>query len=139
MTEENLWGELPVAGKVESPLSILRMQALALASLSAGRLVGRVFTTKARDGVLEHELRIVVPALENYSTTILFVRHGVLMYPAEVAPVEGHGFGVIRDGEEMKSALREVLQSERTRAVIKALLAQIVDIGRPDETVPALS
>ena len=124
MSEENLWGDLPMEEKMETPVSILRTQAANLTRLSSGRLEGRI--NSAQSGAKrDHELRIVALALGNYSTAIASVFHEVFLYPAELyyRGEQSWELAVTADNaSELKAGLRNILQSVRVRRIISALL-----------------
>ncbi len=119
---ENLWGDLPGAEDVKTPLAFLREQAEQLSSLSTGVLEGTVKSSTDFLGRFLHELSIVVPALGGYRYSVVTVRHDLELYPLTV----------IREGDEIRAEdaddyvdiLRTVLSSDAVRRVIAALLAQ---------------
>ncbi len=133
MSIESLWGTLPIAAKIETPVSILRSQASALEKLTSGRLTGHVITEKGKNDWVYHLFRIVAPALSNYSVDILSLRHGVMIYPVrvEVASADESMDANCANPEELKASLEEILQSERTRAIVTSLFAQIEDESTP--------
>jgi len=138
MSEENLWGELPPEAQIETPASILKGQAAVLTRLSKGVLEGRVITQRMGD-VLVHDLRVVVPLLENYAASILRVQHGINIYPLDFHDLlSGRDF-VAYDVTVFRRELEVTLQSERVRNLLAVLLAQAND-GVPAasaEEVPA--
>ena len=123
---ENLWGELPPQAEITTPLSILRNQAVALQKLTQGVLEGKIITNQTRSGEMMHDLRIAVPALGNYSVEVLTVTHDPLLYPARVTDPEG-AFEMANNVEQLRAALKSVLQSERARKLVSALRAQALD------------
>lgn len=130
MSDENLWGELPVAQEIETPSSILRAQATALRKLTGGVLDARIVTSQAPSAELEHEFRIVAPALGSYSTEILSMRHSAELYPVRVsAPDLGWGGVDANDAAELKAKLKTVLQGDRARKIVAGLVAQSRDVG----------
>ena len=131
MSNENLWGDLPLAENVETPLSLLRSQAVFLGKMTFGFLEGRIITTQDTGDRIHHEFRIVVPALGNYSATLLSVRHPPELYPLEMSPGAGIGLAAlyIADKEVFKSKLKEILQSDRTRRIVQSLVTQAKEAG----------
>ena len=114
--------------KMETPVSVLRAQAEILTAKTSGELVGRVVTGKNQHGEIEHDLRIVAPALGNYSTTVVTVTHDGLLYPADVASdVEGswREIGKALDGEGLKELIGRALKSPMVHRTIAALLVQV--------------
>ena len=130
MSDENLWGDLPVAEELETPFAILRAQANALRKLTGGVLDARIVTSQTPSAELEHEFRIVAPALGSYSTEILSIRHSAQLYPVRVsAPDFGWGGTDSIDSAELKANLKTVLQGDRARKIVAGLVAQSRDIG----------
>ena len=125
MGEENLWGKLPIEEKIETPVSILRSQAVALNKATKGLLDARVAPMKA-EGELCFEFRIVVPSLGNYSATILEIRHEMALYPVSIF-ADGIGGYAAADGNQFKEVLKTILQSELVRRTITGLMAQARD------------
>jgi len=137
MSEESLWGELPIEEQVETPAWILKQQAMALQKVTHGILDARIVTTNMGEE-LEHAFRIVAPALGNYSTEILTVRHPAELFPVEVRANWG-AWREAKDADDLKLKLKEVLQSDRTRRVVRGLVAQSRDLGAPkqeEEEIP---
>lgn len=131
MAQDDLWGNLPQVEQMETPLSILRAQARLLKTKTNGRVV----TGKDFQDDIEHDLRIVAPALGNYSTTVLSVIHDALLYPASVAANTSGSWGNIGkaiDGPGLKELIGRGLQSPIVHKTIAALLAQSRDAVKPD-------
>lgn len=123
MSEENLWGDLPVEEKIETPVSILRSQGVVLNKSTKGVLDGRIVqSTNGTD--LYYEFRIVAPALGNYSATILTIRHPMALYPLFVGSEALQGAKQIANPEGFKLVLKEILQSSHVRRLVSGLLAQ---------------
>lgn len=132
--EENLWGEINTDEIFETPLGILKSQAVALGKASKGLLNGRVvqFDVSHDDsrGELGYELRITVPALSNYSIAVVSVFQARTLYPAIViADLEHQTMPPAATPEELKSFLRRVLQSDKIKTLIRALIAQVNEIS----------
>lgn len=139
MSEENLWGELPIEEKIETPASILRMQGIALNKATKGILDVRV-VQGTWNNFLTYEFRIVAPVLGNYSATVLTIRHPMALYPLEIM-FEGFIYGskTISDISEFKEALKEILQSQTVRRIVSGLLAQSHDAGRAAQSEQAVA
>lgn len=130
MSEENLWGELPIEEKIETPASILRMQGIALNKATKGMLDVRVVQGNWQSD-LTYEFRIVAPVLGNYSATVLTIRHPMAMYPLGItSEALMRGNKTVSDLSEFKETLKEILQSETVRRTVSGLLAQSHDAGK---------
>ena len=125
MAVKNLWGDLPELSDVRSPATILREQASLLTQMTKGTLQGEVSLLKRKDK-FDLTLRILAPALDNYSYTVLGVVYPIEMYPADV--FDAHNLPPIprscTDEESLQSTLANILSSSRTQKVISHLLAQ---------------
>src|SRR6187399_489868 len=87
MSDENLWGELPVEEMPETPASILRTQAVLLNKATKGLLDARIVQGSEGEK-LTFDFRIVAPALGNYSANIFRVEHPMTLYPLSVRAQE---------------------------------------------------
>ena len=127
MTTQNLWGELPNVDDVRTPTTILKEQAAQLSAATKAVLRGRAAVTQS-SGWFLLQLRIVAPVLDNYEYTVLDVAHGVDPYPLTLTPIwnKNRREGGVRCNTEVEflEAVAAVLQDDRTRRVVGALLAQ---------------
>ncbi len=142
MAEEDLWGDLSVAEKIETPVSILRVQANLLKAKTRGLLEGRVVSANDNDGTFVHDLRIVVPSLGNYSAMILEVQHRKFLYPASVISTTSEKWTAVGDAnnsEDFKDLIAKVLRSPEVHRIVAALLAQVSDAIAPGAVGGSLS
>ena len=109
--------------KVIPPLSLLREQAGFLATKTDGRLRGHVLTSLSGISVL-HQFLLVAPALDDYSYKLFEVAHTVQLYPATIQTEGGGREYPCETYEQFVRSLREVLTSERTVSIIRAIIAQ---------------
>ncbi|HYR59662.1 MAG TPA: hypothetical protein VEO95_13570 [Chthoniobacteraceae bacterium] len=130
MSEENLWGEIPLDEKIETPLSILKAQAVALNKVTKGILDGRVVQTSSDDNLI-YEFRIVAPTLGNYSATILKISHDIALYPVFVIDDFSGGYTRAPNSEALKEALKSIFQSEPVRRIVRGLAAQATETASP--------
>jgi hypothetical protein len=108
---------------LRTPTAILKEQAAFLAQMTKNLVQGQLKTNKQGDG-LEILLFLVVPALQNYMTSLLEVYHPVELYPATVS---SRALGAPRTAEDEGSfvaIVKEVLNSDYTKKLLRALLAQ---------------
>jgi hypothetical protein len=111
-----------------SPLDILSAQAGLLARLTNGTLLGTVETGRAREAVL-HRLVVIAPFMAGHRHTLILARHEAHRpYPVEIRAgaedAKTREYPVADSEAEMSELLRTALQSDETRTVIQALLAQ---------------
>lgn len=126
MTEENLWGEISIDETLETPVSILKAQAVALNKATKGILDGRVIQSSVHDHLV-YEFRVVAPSLGNYSATILRIVHDMTLYPVEVDSEFADQGITAADPGALRQALKRVFQSEEVRRIVRGLAAQAIE------------
>jgi hypothetical protein len=122
MSIESLWGEIPKADDIKTPIAILREQAAILGDATNNVLVAEVVPNKRGSTMLAH-LYIAAPALDNYRFLVLTVEHELELYPLSVED-ETSLYDNCKDETQYKAAVRAILSSDRLRRVIASLLAQ---------------
>jgi hypothetical protein len=137
----NLWPE-EFKFDVQTPYTILRVQANLLSKVTRGVLVGDV-ETEASEERVQHRLVVIAPAYNGYRHTLVVALHNPdLPYPAEVraealaekdnespflpplSPLDNPVYPRAYSDDEMQALVQRALQSEQTRAVIHSLIAQ---------------
>jgi hypothetical protein len=150
-TIPNLWPE-QFRINVQTPLTILRIQAQYLGKVTRGILQGVVETETAKDRV-QHRLVVVAPALTSRHTLIRAIHSAQWPYPAEVqaeglkkpdhaglassislAGLQERVYPTANDDDEMQQLLRKAFGSESTRALISSLLAQCNELFAASQT-----
>ena len=151
-TIPNLWPhEFKI--DVQTPLTILRVQANLLSKVTRGILEGVVETETSNERV-QHRLVIVAPAYNGYRHTLFAVLHNpILPYPAEVRArvlaeeverIDSTGIDVYREtvypvansDEQMQTLVGQALQSEETKAAILSLIAKSNEARQSPSTIP---
>jgi hypothetical protein len=124
----DLWPDEFGKSDVTPPRAILREQAELLGKKTQGRLEGLVKTTAAtRDSFAQH-FYLSVPVLEDYRYRLLVVVHPVQFYPLDVeADVLSKTFQCATE-KDFKEALREIFNSDETKRIITALVAQVEEV-----------
>jgi hypothetical protein len=81
----DLWPKV-IPKAILLPIAILQQQALLLSMKTEGILMGEVTATAPnKDGLIELEFRIVVPALDNYTYALFTAKHkNDLPYPVSI-------------------------------------------------------
>ncbi len=119
----NLWGDLPAAESLRTPLHMLKEQASILTKLTNGVLEGHVSTTRS-GRKLDHTLAIIAPALQGYVYLVVTVNHDIAIYPIRIHDdVEGRTFEV-KDEAGFTQVIGDILSSQKVKSVIAGLLAQ---------------
>lgn len=110
-----------------TPVAVIREQASLLGELTNGLVRGAVHTSGS--DLVVHELNLIVPALNNYTYTLLFVRHDPLtLYPVYIGvPAWAEG-GQAENEAEFTELLEQYLRDERTQSVLRSLIMQARDI-----------
>lgn len=120
---ESLWGSLPEPALVDSPLFIIREQAGLLEKQTDGVLLGQVSSVGKYGDVAAYDLDIAVPALENYTYAVAQVEFPPAhLYPATLRDATLRAVYEVKDEQEFRTKLREVLASPPLREVISKLL-----------------
>src|SRR5437867_12980616 len=82
MANDNLWGNLDDLAVAKTPVSILREQAEILSQSTKGTLLGVVASSNSTwGGAIARDLRVRVPAMNNYTATLIKIHHPITMYP----------------------------------------------------------
>jgi hypothetical protein len=134
-------------GKIDvvPPVAILREQAEVLKEKTKGLIQGLVQLSNAPSGSFDdpgqpwttatstiptgkesgsffHTFYLVAPSLDSYSYRLFGVRHPLESYPLEIYFDEKKR--VCHNEDEFIQQLKEVLSSEKTKKVVKAILSQ---------------
>ncbi len=134
----DLWPDDIQVVKVKAPVTILREQASLLGQRTKNIVRAEVHVVA---GLHFHpfvfSFHIVGPALGNYRYKLFEIRHGIELYPARIAlddeesvkeifPWITNSGRVVEAGseEEFMEYLRRIFESQKTRRVIGAILAQ---------------
>lgn len=127
MSAKNLWGQLPSASEITTPTQILKEQASELTNMTKGVLYGDVHV-KQRSGKFELEFVIQVPVLDNYEYVVLYVKHGLSLYPATVVPgwdqYAAEKQVACADKEQLETAIGAILSSDHVKRIVASLIAQ---------------
>jgi hypothetical protein len=124
MTNENLWGDLPVGdARMMTPMTVLKEQANLLDERTNGVLLCRVYVL-AKSPNIELDMDVIAPALDSYRYTLLRVSHPVLLYPLEMTDLTREKQFLCANEQEFRRDLRQILSSPEVHKVISALLSQ---------------
>ena len=125
MENVNLWGKLPQVNIMETPLSILKIQAQKLSEISSGQLVGEVVVRSQAIENFVADLLIKAPTLGGYTIGLLTIQYGLDMYPVNVINRLTQLTEVGSDSESYLRALKDIFQDQKTVDVLSSLLLQI--------------
>jgi len=132
---EDLTKDLPK----NTPAKLLREQAEILTETTKGVIRGEVTSGAMVPPMLQHSLRMYVPALQ-YRYFLCAVSHRAdQLYPVTVGTslVSQKTDKTCATEVQFREALKEQLGSERTKMAIKSLLAQAIDaVPRPRPQPP---
>ena len=145
---EDLWGDIPEAKDVITPLEILREQAKLLAQKTRGKLTANInrfnksLSNNETDAILSamanstkpntkllsldfhYSFELIAPALNNYAYSILEIAHDIELYPVFVFDWSSKKTYQCNDAATYHHCLATILQAEKTRNVIASLLKQ---------------
>lgn len=127
MMTENFWDQSAFSDdeKSETPKQILNKQAAAVESLSKGKLYATV-ETRSSNNKFVHNLLIHAPSLDGYTTALISACHGVLLFPCEVISLQPIK-DIVKECDditEFKDALRDALNRNHIREIIRSLISQ---------------
>jgi hypothetical protein len=147
----NLWpGEFKV--DVQTPYTILRIQANLLGKMTSAILVGDV-ETESVEKKTQHRLVVVAPAYHGYRHNLVVAIHNPdLPYPAEVRSQSLHarqgyipipvvtfspdGYPIVNSDDEMRAVVAHALRSDETKALILSLIAKSNEAMSSSATAP---
>ena len=116
-----------------SPASILRQQAHLLGQRTRNVVVGEIESKSEGRGRFLHQFVLAAPLLD-FRQPLLHIRHGVEVYPVELAVYDDSGAHVVNisavNSEQFMSALKSHLAAERIVRLVRSLVDQCRD---PDD------
>ena len=115
-TQPDFWGELDFP-QIRTPADILREQAALLGRKTRNLIEAKVYTSVLH-GDFIHTLDLVVPTLDNYSYQLIWIAHGIELYPVRTEDKR------LNSEFEFTEWVRQTLSSEKTRRIVSSLLAQ---------------
>lgn len=122
---KDLWPDFDKVEQFRSPKAILAEQATFLMGKTKNVIIAKVETETSNDGGFYQNFIIQVPALNNYSYELFFVKHDVLLYPLTVR-WEGKTAEAI-DEKQFVEVLAQVFSSMQTKKIITSLYAQAIE------------
>jgi hypothetical protein len=125
MCANSLWGNLEGIEKIKTPKSILEEQGSFLTSSMDGILEGIVLTEQWGAQNFSITLKIVAPALNNYSYQILRVYHPLKLYPLTISSDFLSSNVECKNENEYLETLEKILSSEGVKNVIQILMSQV--------------
>jgi hypothetical protein len=126
MAVENLWEGLVLNPPKPIFLEILSQQITYLSEMTEGKLVGSLERFEVADNKIRYDMDIVVPALDDYSFTLLSVLKGPGAYPLDVEyGLENRELQQCQSEAEFKKAIKAVFSSEKTQDAISSTLSLI--------------
>jgi hypothetical protein len=126
MSSNDLWGSLPDDEAIIVPVRLLADQADLLGQKTGNLLEARVNPVSLSGTKnLAYELEIIAPVLDNYSITVMRIRHPIESYPVVVeSVVGGNPMREATNEAEFSATLREILGSSEVQRIIGSLLSQ---------------
>ncbi|MEK6301201.1 MAG: hypothetical protein AABO41_10805 [Acidobacteriota bacterium] len=129
ISPRNLWPEDIAVTQIVAPVAILKEQAALLGERTKNLVEGRV-TQRKRDFMdfskLTYDFDLVAPALDHYQYRLFSISHNVEFYPLTIDNSDALNDSQlhVNDEEEFLHALGQIFSSEKTKGVIKSLVAQ---------------
>lgn len=126
-TVPDLWPEdITDEADFTTPITILRKQASALGTRTKNIVKGEVVTNEYA-GALRIAFYLVAPVLGGYRYLLFTLYQPMEIYPLRLSTVNDDGSGnnvKIENQEDLILRLSEVLSSDSTKRIIRALIAQ---------------
>jgi hypothetical protein len=127
MASKNLWADLSQLEIVRTPRTVLLEQAQYLTQAAKGLLEGRVDDESidlAAAG-FRFDLNVRVPALNNFSVNILWIEHGLELYPVRLMARRPVRDVSCANESEFEKAIESVLSSPEVKTLLSRLLSQL--------------
>jgi hypothetical protein len=105
----------------DAPVLLLRTQASLLGKKFKNILEASVDTNRVGAGIFRHDFDIRIPSM-GYTYTLFWIQHGLDPYP--VTWTFDTQQGRLASKEEYTAWLRATLSSDRTKRIVRTLLAQ---------------
>jgi hypothetical protein len=121
---KNLWGDLSQLEAIRSPKAVLLEQAQLLTDATKGVLVGVVGEREEYGDNFGYDLDVTVPTLNNYSYTVLTIRHSLDLYPVAIAARRPPKDLTCDNEQDFERALEAILGSAEVKDVLARLRSQ---------------
>lgn len=116
---DDLWPDDLTENIPRTPATVLSEQATALAKRTNGIIQADIDVTSDRwSESLDVALVLKVPSLDGYTYRLLSLTHKQDLYPVKL------GEQNINDEQELIDALRREFRDDRTKRIVRALIAQ---------------
>lgn len=119
----DLWPTDIAVATLITPKAILQQQA-SLLGQKTGNLVEAEVVTSSGNNMITHSVFLVAPALGQYRYLLLRVIHPIDFYPLTISFEPMNHSTTATSQEVFIEELGKILSSEKTKAIIQALVAQ---------------
>ena len=127
MASKNLWADLSQLEIVRTPRTVLLEQAQYLTQAAKGILEGRVDdeSIDVAAAGFRYDLNVRVPALNNFLVTVLWIEHGLELYPVRLMARRPVRDVSCANEAEFEKAIESILTSPEVKTVLSRLLSQV--------------
>jgi hypothetical protein len=127
MSSKSLWADLGQLPIVRAPRTVLLEQAQYLTEATKGALIGKVADRAAYvvGAGFRYLLVVQVPELNNYSVEILWIDHGIELYPVRLGAGRPNKDVSCANEAELERAIESVLSSSEVKTILSHLLSQL--------------
>ena len=142
-TSKDLWSGVDFNVEMETPVGLLKEQALILPQKTNGLLKGEL-AINTEYSVIYNTFSIIAPKLDSYRCALIKVVSGPALYPAYIYDYSGVNYGegilvklagndrydlpraslVVYDFLQFESAVKKILSSKETTDIIRSLISQ---------------
>jgi len=122
ITTNDLWPDFENVPTITSPRALLTEQANFLSQKTKNMLSAKVSISNTGDGRIANNFLIVAPLLKNYTYNLFTLYHRAIYYPCHI--MFNSVMTQIADEEDLKSILKNIFNSDKTKDIISSLLGQ---------------
>ena len=134
MAAKDMWGDFQLEA-IRTPVQILREQAAALGPKTRNLVIAEVNTSASsprfdfEEKLFTHQLKLVVPSLDDYRFSLLSLSHDIELYPVSFEYLANGVKMDVASEEELNEVLQKFLSAPKTKRIISSLLGQVSSIA----------
>ncbi|MBI3650841.1 MAG: hypothetical protein HY231_07300 [Acidobacteria bacterium] len=118
----DLWpNDIGVVNDISTPVGILKEQAALLGQKTKNLVEGEI-SDAGIDNNFNYKFYLIAPALKHYKYHLFSVHYPIDIYPLKIS-WEGDPI-IAKSEEEFTKALQQIFSNDKTKKVIRVLLAQ---------------
>lgn len=128
MSVEDLWGEIPLGEKQQTPMSILQEQSILFNKKAGGDIESKLIII-SKETQFEGLFRFSAPKLGNFTIDLFNIHYGIGLYPVRlVSKIAGLPSYKAKNITEFKEQLKLIFVSKSIRGIILKIRTQIASM-----------